>query len=180
MEIVSPSAIAYWSALNHYGMTEQLPRTVFVVTNHPVRQPNKEILGINFKIISLRPKKFFGIKKDWINEREFKITDREKTIIDGLDLPEYAGGIGEIANAMAGAWKELDEIKLRNYAVKIGNSAAAKRLGFLMETLKLGDAQSFRKQVSLSSGFSALDPGLPHKGKRSCRWGLLINTKVTR
>jgi predicted transcriptional regulator of viral defense system len=27
MEIVSPAVIAYWSALNHHGMSEQLPRT---------------------------------------------------------------------------------------------------------------------------------------------------------
>jgi predicted transcriptional regulator of viral defense system len=29
MELASPAAIAYWSALNHHGMTEQLPRTAF-------------------------------------------------------------------------------------------------------------------------------------------------------
>src|SRR4030043_664319 len=122
MELVSPSAIAYWSALNHYGMTEQLPRTVFVATDHPVRYSQKETLGITFKIISLRPHKFFGIVKDWMDERPFWITDKEKTIIDGLDLPKYVGGVGEITKALMGAWKELDEIKLLDYAVKIGNS----------------------------------------------------------
>ena len=27
------SAIAYWSALNHYGFTEQIPNTIFVQTD---------------------------------------------------------------------------------------------------------------------------------------------------
>ena len=31
MELISPAVIAYWSALSHHGMTEQLPRTVFVL-----------------------------------------------------------------------------------------------------------------------------------------------------
>jgi predicted transcriptional regulator of viral defense system len=179
MEIVSPAAIAYWSALNHHGMTEQIPRTVFVATNHPVRHPPKEALGTTFKIISLRPTKFFGIVRDWIDERSFWITDKEKTIIDGLDLPKYIGGVGEIAKALTKSWTELDEAKLRDYAAKIGNSAAAKRLGFLMETLGVGDPEVLRKASSLAPGFSLLDPTLPKQGKHNRYWNLLINAKVS-
>ena len=179
MELVSPSAVAYWSALNHYGMTEQLPRTVFVATNHPLRHPCKEALGYTFKIVSLRPEKFFGIVQDWIGENPFRITDKEKTIIDGLDLPKYVGGVGEIAKALTSAWTELDEAKLIEYAAKIGNSAAAKRLGFLMETFKLGKPELFLKSTSLANGFSPLDPTLPKRGKYNRRWGLLINVEIS-
>src|SRR4030043_953839 len=178
MELVSPSAIAYWSALNHHGMTEQLPRTVFVATNHPVRRPPGEVLGMSYKIISLRTVKFFGIVKDWIDEMPFMVTDREKTIIDGLDLPQYVGGVAEIAKALSTVWTQLDESKLRKYAVKIGNSAVAKRLGFLMETLGVGNVESLRKAVTLAPGFSPLDPTLPRHGKYNRRWGLLINTEI--
>jgi len=178
MELVSPAAIAYWSALNHHGMTEQLPRTVFVATNHPVRRPPREVLGVGYKIISLRPEKFFGIVKDWINEMPFMVTDREKTIIDGLDLPQYVGGIGEIAKALSTAWDSLNESKLRKYAAKIGNSAVAKRLGFLMETMGVGNSEALRKAVTLAPGFSSLDPTLPREGKYNRRWGLLINTEI--
>ncbi len=48
MELVSPAVIAYWSALNHHGMTEQLPRTVFVATDHPVRRQPGDILGVTY------------------------------------------------------------------------------------------------------------------------------------
>lgn len=178
MELVDPAAISYWSALNHHGMTEQLPRTVFVVTNHPVRRPPGEVLGMSYKIISLRPEKFFGIQKDWIGEIPFFVTDREKTIVDGLDLPQYVGGVGEVAKALSTSWTQLDESMLRKYAGKIGNSAVAKRLGFLMETIGLGDIEKFRKAVTLSSGFSPLDPTLPHHGKYSRRWGLLVNMEI--
>jgi predicted transcriptional regulator of viral defense system len=178
MELVSPAAIAFWSALNHYGMTEQLPRTVFVATDHPVRRRPGEVLGIGYKIVSLRSGKFFGIAKDWIDEMPFSITDREKTIIDGLNLPQYVGGVEEIAKALSTAWKQLDESKIRKYAVKIGNSAVTKRLGFLMEMLGLGDVEKLRKAVALAPGFSPLDPTLPRKGKFNRRWGLLVNTEI--
>lgn len=178
MELVSPAAIAYWSALNHHGMTEQIPRTVFVATNHPVRRHPGEVLGVNYKIVSIRPAKYFGVVKDWIDELPFSVTDREKTIVDGLDLPQYTGGIDEIAKAMLSVWSQIDETKLVKYAVKIGNSAVAKRLGFLMESLGLGDIENFRKTVNLASGFSLLDPTMPRKGKFNRRWGLLINAEI--
>lgn len=180
MELVSPAAIAYWSALNHHGMTEQIPRTVFVATNHHVQKSIKETLGITFQIISVRHEKFFGIEKDWINEQPFSVTDKEKTIIDGLDLPKYVGGVGEIAKALAQSWQELNEEKLREYAVKIGNTAVGKRLGFLMEALKLGNPEILRNALSFGAGFSPLDPTLPKRGKHSRRWGLLINAEVGR
>jgi predicted transcriptional regulator of viral defense system len=178
MELVSPAAIAYWSALNHHGMTEQIPRTVFVATNHHVQLSTKEALGVTFKIISVSPKKSFGVVKDWINEQPFSITDKEKTIIDGLDLPKYMGGVGEIAKALKQAWEELDETKLREYTAKIGNSAVGKRLGYLMEALGLGDPEALRKVISLAPGFSPLDPTLPKRGKHNRWWGLLINVEM--
>jgi predicted transcriptional regulator of viral defense system len=130
--------------------------------------------------VSVRPKKFFGISTDWINEQPFSITDKEKTIIDGLDLPKYMGGVGEIAKALAQSWNELNEEKLREYAVKVGNTAVGKRLGFLMEALGLGNSEILRKALSFGAGFSALDPTLPKRGKHSRRWGLLINAEVGR
>lgn len=72
----------------------------------------------------------------------------------------------------------LDEQKLREYAAKMGNSAVAKRLGFLMETIGLGNVEAFRSEVPLASGFSSLDPTLPKRGKYSRRWGLLINAEI--
>ena len=178
MQLVEPAAIAYWSALNHHGMTEQLPRTVFVATNHPVRRPPGVVLGMSYRIVSVRPNKFFGVMKDWIDETPFNVTDREKTIIDGLDLPQYSGGVGEIAAALVGFWKTLDEKKLKKYAAGIGKSAVAKRLGFLMETLGLGNVELFRKSLTFAPGFVSLDPTLPKQGKYNRRWGLLINAEI--
>ena len=178
MELVSPAVIAYWSALNHHGLTEQLPRTVFVATDHPVRRQPGEVLGVTYKIVSLKPEKIFGVTKDWINEVPFTITDREKTIIDGLDLPQYVGGLSEIAKALTASWKELDEKKLRKYAARIGNSAVSKRLGFLMETLGLGNVEALRRETDRASGFSPLDPTLPKRGKYNRRWGLLVNVEI--
>jgi predicted transcriptional regulator of viral defense system len=79
---------------------------------------------------------------------------------------------------LKGSWKELDEKKLRSYLSKIGNSAVGKRLGFIMETLELGNVEDLRAEVSLAPGFSPLDPTMPKHGKYNRRWGLLVNTEM--
>ena len=178
MELVKPAAIAYFSALSHHGMTEQLPRTVFIATDHPVRSHEKHALGYSFRIVSVGKAKFFGVQKAWVDERPFFVTDREKTIVDAFDLPKNAGGIGIAAAALRSHWGDLDEVRLREYAAKIGNSAAAKRLGFCMEAFGLGDLDAFRAIIKPAAGFPKLDPTLPAQGKHRRRWGLLVNAKV--
>jgi len=178
MELVKPAAIAYFSAMNHHGFTEQIPRTVFIATDHRVSRSKRQSLGIQYRIVSIKKDKYFGLEKAWVGESPFTITNREKTIIDGLDLPRYVGGIGVVAKAINDSWDSLDERRLRQYSGRIGNTAVAKRLGYLMELQGRGDPESLRKSVQLAKGFSRLDPTLPDEGTYNRRWGLRINSRV--
>jgi predicted transcriptional regulator of viral defense system len=179
MELVKPAAIAYFSAMNHHGFTDQLPRTVFVATDHRVNRARRRALGFEFQIVSLRRPRFFGVSKAWIDERPFVVTDREKTIVDALDLPRNVGGVGIVAAALRTSWNELNEPRLRDYVSRMGNSAVAKRLGFLMEALGVGDPEALRRKVCIAPGYSRLDPTLPPSGTHNRRWGLLVNATVT-
>ncbi len=54
-----------------------------------------------FQFIYHNEKHFFGTKKIWIdNFNKVVCSDLEKTIIDCLFKPDYAGGIVEIARAI--------------------------------------------------------------------------------
>ena len=97
--LVEPYSIAYWSALNYYGLTEQIPNTVFIQTITRKFNFNPKVFGVQYKIIKIKREKF-GIRKEWIEETQINITDKEKTIIDCLDLPQYGGGIIEVAKAL--------------------------------------------------------------------------------
>ena len=178
MELVKPAAIAYFSALNHHGYTDHLPRTVYIATDHRVSPGQRTSLGFSFKIVSQRRSKFFGLQKAWIDERPFAITDPEKTIIDGLDLPANVGGISIIVDSLEDHWSQLSEDRLFDSANRIGNSTVAKRLGFLMEALGKGHVEALRGSITLRSGFPRLDPTLPATGRLNRRWGLLVNMKV--
>jgi predicted transcriptional regulator of viral defense system len=103
--------------------------------------------------IHFEPKNRNRITKAWIDERPFMVTDREKTIIDALDMPRLAGGIGIVSEALRASWPQLDEKRLRESVVRIGNSAVAKRLGFLMEAHGVGDSEALRKAARLAPGY---------------------------
>jgi len=178
MRLVEPAAIAYFSAMARHGFTEQLPGQVFVATNHRVARRTRESLGVSYRIIAQRPKRYFGVRREWIMERPFVITDPEKTLIDGLTLPEHVGGIGSVVQALSRSWEKIDEDRLYDYAARIGVSAVVKRLGFLVETLAVGDAQRLRRSAQLATGYPRLDPTLPAHGTYNQRWGLLVNANV--
>ncbi len=56
--LVKNSAVAYWSALNHYGLTEQIPNTIFVQSDRLKR--SKKVLGVDYKFVKVHPKKYSG------------------------------------------------------------------------------------------------------------------------
>lgn len=170
--LVNPSAIAYWSALNYHGLTEQIPATVFVQTTSRKKKQKLEIFGVRYRIVRVKKEKFFGIERVWIEEFQVNVTDREKTIVDCLDKPEHCGGVIEVAKALKHG--EFDFEKLSEYAIKIGNSGVVRRLGYLCDVLGL--------QINLpevkAKNYLLLDPTMPKKGETNGRWRLIINLDV--
>ena len=167
--LVKPYAIAYWSALHHYGLTEQIPNTVFIQTTAKKKKQEIQIFGVTYKIVRIKESKFFGNHKEWIEENQINLTGKEKTIVDCLDKPQYCGGIVEVAKALRSG--KFDENKLRNYAEKMENSAIVRRLGFLCDLLGV--------KISLSQietrNYLYLDPTMPKRGDKNAKWRLIVN-----
>lgn len=170
-------AISYWSALNYYGYTEQIPRTVFVSTPKRETSTAHDILDVPYRLVFLSPKKFFGLTTVWQDNKPVQITDKEKTIIDCLDRPRLCGGIVEAAKGLSEGFKDgIDFSKLSSYARQIGNATVFKRLGFLAEILELPVEPWLDEwQKSISRGYSLLDPTQPKRGQYNAKWHLIIN-----
>jgi len=170
-EIVKNSAIAYWSALNYYGFTEQIPSTVFIQTTSRKKEPKIEIFGVRYRIVRITEKKFFALQKIWIDDAEIWITDPEKTVADCLDKPQYCGGIVEVAKALQNE-EEIDLDKVIEYAIRMENSAILKRLGSLCDRLAIPVKIP---QDYLAKGYPLLDPSIHRKGKANRRWKIIEN-----
>ena len=167
--LVKPYAFAYWSALHFYGLTEQIPNTIFIQTTARKKKQKLKIFEIDYKIVKIQETKFFGIRKEWIEESHINITDKEKTIVDCLDKPQYCGGVVEIAKALKS--EDFDKDKLKIYAKKMGNSGVVRRLGFLCEFLGI--------EINLpkieTRNYLYLDPTMPKKGNKNAKWRLIVN-----
>lgn len=170
--LVDPCIISYWSTLNYYGFTEQIPRTVFIQTTSRKKHQEVTIFGILYKIIRVKEEKIFGIEKAWFEETQISLTDREKTIIDCLDKPQYAGGILEVAKALR--TEEYDKKILASYAKKINNTGVIRRLGYICDFLHISiDLPDIKTRNYLK-----LDPILPESKKRNAKWNLTINEEL--
>jgi predicted transcriptional regulator of viral defense system len=168
---VEPYAISYWSALNHHGLTEQIPGSVFLQTTSWKEKQTVKVFGVKYKIVRIKSEKFFGLQKVWIENTQINITDKEKTIIDCLDKPHYCGGMIEVIKALKNGRKELDFKKLSQYANQIGNSGVVRRLGYVCDLLNI--------KIKLTSpnvrNYLLLDPTMPVDQKKNAKWKLVVN-----
>ena len=175
--LISPGAIAYWSALRFWNMTEQIPRVQFVQTTK--RKKNLTIQGVEFQFIHVAERYFFGVVTRNIENIPITVTDREKTIIDAASRPDLSGGIIQLAQAIGFSIDSIDWEKLDHYLVKWGGGAVVKRLGYLIETLPLPiparDSRINFWRTLISKGISQLEPGSGRTGPVVTRWQLQIN-----
>lgn len=176
--LVDAYYVGFWTALNYWGLTEQVPRTIFVATTK--RKTEVTYGATTFKFVTLSKKKFFGWTETQMAGGSFKVSDREKTIIDCLDLPDYAGGMSETIKALWEGRDELDFAKLLNYAKRNGVSALIRRLGYILEVLDL--AKTVRKKIASTkfNDYMWLDPKGPTKRLAySKKYGLILNRTRT-
>lgn len=169
--------IGFWTAMNFWGMTEQIPYTVFVVT--PKRKKNRvlEFGNQRYEFVTLSRKKFFGFIEEKTAKTKFNISSKEKTIIDGLMHPQYCGGIHEVTKAMWNARKEVDWKTVLEMAERTGVNVVLRRLGYLLETLEIetGISKSIMKQIK-QYPYHYLDPTATKKKiEYSKSYGLIIN-----
>jgi len=135
------------------------------------------VLGAEFRFIHTPRKYFFGVTDHWATkEMQVKVSDLEKTVIDGLRQPEYCGGLTEVAKGLWMRHQDMTPARLIEYAKKTGIGAVVRRLGFLMELYKIGVAQDLEAlQNTLTETYMRLDPRLPAEGKFLRRWRLQLN-----
>jgi len=190
MALIHPSAISHWSAMNFHGMTEQIPRIVYVTTTQPInilrsskelrkiqRSYSREIGGILYQFIRVIPERFFGIKVYWVGEARVAMTDPERTLIDGLVSPRYFGGWAEVYSAFELQFSKLDLNKMVEYSIRF-NAAIAKRLGWIFEKLGVENSILQKLENVHIKGYRVLDPTGPRRGHCNKRWMIQENLHI--
>ena len=156
--------VGFWAALNHYGLTEQMPVSVQIITKSRGRA--FKALQSTFEFVEVR--ELGRWQEEKINDKSIRFATIEQLVCDCLTLPEKSGGIKEACKALWSArekinWKIIQELKFTD--------AAWRRLGYLCELLDIGNIKA--KKIT---GWRWLDPSSSKKIlSKSKRWGLLLN-----
>ena len=177
MALAKPAAISHWSALHHHGLTDQVPRTVFVLTpaTRFISRMGTTTSGApQFQFVSIKEEWFFGTQNIWISDSRVSITDPERTLLDGLARPRYCGDLAEVLHAFETRGDRLDVKKIVGYALKL-DAAMAKRLGWVLEQRGAPpDALEALRKVPVR-GYRKLDPSSPAHGPYIRQWMIQEN-----
>lgn len=178
---LTPCYIGGWSACEHWGLTEQIFREIVVFTSRRLRRHVIRIQEATFRIKRISPDKMFGTKAVWKKQVRVSVSDPSRTLADILNDPGLGGGMKHVAGIVAAYFRGdlRDDRLLMEYAARLDNRTIYKRLGYLIEVLKL-DAKALLEECGsrISSGITFLDPGVNKKGRIVRRWNLFLNVDI--
>lgn len=171
--------IGYYSALQIHNLITQPSLKEQIVVSKQIRPSEIKVKDVTFQFIYHNQKHFFGAKKIWIDSfNKAMCSDLEKTFIDCLFKPDYAGGIVEVARAVYVSKDKIKYDTLLDYAKKFDSQAVIKRLGFLLEILNINNKIVDELQKIKTASYVVLDTELPKTGKRINRWSIQQNLET--
>ena len=170
-----PYFLSHASAMELHRMVTQPQFTIYVSST--MRTPPRSVHGHEYRFVMVKPADFFGLTQVWITKQQsVMVSDKERTILDALRQPQYAGGIPEVAK---GLWMSREDIKiprLLEYVQHFSSGALRRRLGFLLEFYKMASPEQLTPlRLRLTSTYDRLDPTLPKSGSFQSRWRLQLN-----
>lgn len=171
--------IGYYSALQIHNLITQPSLQEQIVVSKQQRPSVLKIKNIPFQFIFHNEKHFFGKKKMWIDDyNKVYCSDLEKTIVDCLFKPDYAGGIVEVARAIYISREKIRFDLLLEYIIKFNSQAVIKRLGFLLELLEIKTVITEELERLKTSSVVLLDTELPKDGKIKTKWSIMQNIET--
>jgi predicted transcriptional regulator of viral defense system len=167
MTMFAPCYIGGWSAAEHLGLTEQIFRSVCVMT---LKRPNDRqpvLRKVRFDLHKVAQSQLVGLKTVWRGGTRVQVSDPARTLVDMLMSPSLGGGIRHVAEMLTTLLREQpkEAPKLLIYADKLGVGAVYKRLGYLLQrdhAAEPGTAELIATcRQRMTAGYARLDPALP-------------------
>src|SRR6202035_916571 len=105
--------------------TEQVFRTLLVVTARRVRHRDLDVQGLPFHLTVRDQEAMFGTVSVWRGQNRVPVSDPSRTVIDVLDDPRLGGGIRTVADVLREylQGEHRDDDQLVEYGDRLGNRA---------------------------------------------------------
>ncbi len=182
-DLYSPGYIGGWSALEYWELTEQLFRSICVLTHKRVTYGEKTHQGVKFFIKYVPEKHLFGTKTVWRGHTKLLVSDPYKTLLDCIDDLRLGAGLQHLTDCLLEFSKTFnkpsDLDSLLNYAVQMKNGALFKKLGYLAEQLEFEPSFVSECKKHLTSGYATLDKHAANY-RLVTRWNLWVPVDKTK
>jgi len=163
--LVSPYFFSFGTACTYYGMTEQVFSEVYLVTR--ARRKSQLVRGKRYVFVPVAEEEFFGFTELKVLGATVQMATAERALVDALDRPRYAGGIGEVSRIVARAIRRVAWDALLDCLRRFGESSLVQRLGYLME---LNRAEVQQEKLAALRGLVRQGSKIP-LGPQA-KWGL--------
>ena len=176
--LFAPGYLGGWSAAEHWGLTDQIFRTIYVIAGRMIRPRRQTVQGTTFIIRTVPEGTLFGTRRVWRRQVPVNVSDPHRTVIDVLDIPASGGGALHVAEVLEAYFESeyLDPARLLEYGDRLGRGTVFKRLGYLVERGGMADADFVEVCHSrITAGISRMEPGRPSTGPIVSRWNLRVN-----
>jgi predicted transcriptional regulator of viral defense system len=191
MALIEPCAISGWTALNHHGLTEQIPHVITLTTPKRVVTPAMrgashtdpsvwEVAGQRYEIVSTIPVNFFGYEEVWVGGSRVHILDRERALLDCFASPRKFGSLSEAFGILEEHLHQIDVQCLIAHASRFSKRVAAKRIGYALENFGVASEVLEPLRALPMLGYRVLDPTKEGVGPRDRRWQVVVNLDAPR
>ena len=176
--LFAPGYLGGWSAAEHWGLTDQIFRTIYVIAGRTIRPRRQTVQGTDFIIRTVPEGTLFGTRRVWRRQVPVNVSDPHRTVIDVLDIPASGGGALHAAEVLEAYFESeyVDPARLLEYGDRLGRGTVFKRLGYLVERGGMADADFVEVCRSrITAGVSRIEPDRPSTGPIVSRWNLRVN-----
>lgn len=169
--LIVPSMISHFSAFHFHHLTDQIPRIIYISTSKRLGSLSsiREINGITYHLIQIKPDYFFGQIDVWIGETKVPISDVERTLLDGIRHPQFCGSFSEVLTAYETAKNHLNLPKLIQYAQRL-DIATVKRLGWVLQYIGISSKNLYELEQIPIKGYRKLDASREDFGPYNKKW----------
>ena len=129
--LVSPYFYSFGTACTHHGLTEQVFSEVYLACQEH-RRP-ETIRDKRYVFVHVPEQRFFGFEEIAVLGHAVQMATTERAVLDAIDRPRHAGGIGEVSRIVARAANKVSWDTLLELTRKWGSSALVQRLGYFLD-----------------------------------------------
>ncbi|MDR2616711.1 MAG: hypothetical protein LBC22_02730 [Endomicrobium sp.] len=163
--------IGYFNMFNHYGLTEQIPKTTYVI--NPSVSGKKNISKFQFQFIKVKKEYIYGLGE--LNTRDGKVivSDKERTMVDFIDKWNFQEAKTKIREILLN--KQCNVKNFIDYAVAFPKIRTRKIIGVILDYAGISIKLSKPLYDSIKSSSLISVSKSSRKGAINTKWGVIGN-----